>query len=93
MQIITVKNFWSHDFEECHVQISLLKDLEKIFRGRVRFEYLNVDENKDEASKYNIKNFPTIIIEIGDRERERFVGLTQERFLKKAIQGALSERL
>lgn len=91
MQKVTVKNFWSHDFEECHLQISLLKDLERIFAGRVIFEYVNVDENKDEVSKYNIKDFPTIVIEYEGNERERFLGLTQERFLKRAIQKALSE--
>ncbi len=91
MQRITIKNFWSQDFEECQVQISLLKDLEKTFGSRVRFEYVNADENKNEVSEYNIKNFPTIVIECGDKERERFIGLTQERFLRKAIKKALSE--
>jgi len=91
MQRLTVKNFWSHDFEECTVQISLLKDLEKTFGNRARFEYVNVDENKDEVTKYNIKNFPTIVIECGEKERERFIGLTQERFLRKAIKKALGE--
>lgn len=90
MQKITVKNFWSNHFEECQLQISLLKDLERMFTGRVKFEYINVDENKGEASKYRIKDFPTIIIECDERERERFIGLTQERFLKRAIQKTLS---
>jgi thioredoxin 1 len=91
MKKITVKNFWSRTLEECQVQLSLLKDLEGMFKGRVVFEYLNADENGDAISKYNIKHFPTIIIEYNGSERERFVGLTQERFLKRAIQKALSE--
>ena len=36
--------------------------------------------------KYKITSTPTIIISCREEEKERFVGLTQELFLKKAIQ-------
>jgi len=91
MRRVTIKNFWSYDSDECNIQIPIIKDLEEIFKGRVVFENINAEENKEEVERYGIKEFPTIIVECNGREKERFIGLTQELFLKKAIERALSE--
>ena len=90
MPRIIVKNFILSDGTS-DLQISLLKELEKIFKKKVEFEYLNAKENESQVSKYRIREIPTIIIECDNKERERFVGLTQQLFLKKAIKKALSE--
>lgn len=90
MPRIIVKNFISSDGTS-DLQVSLLKELESIFKRRVEFEYLNAEENESQVSKYKIRDLPTIIIECDGKERERFVGLTQQLFLKKAIEKALSE--
>ena len=74
-----------------NIQVSLVKELEPRFRKKVEFEYLNAEGNESQVSKYNIKELPTIIIEYDGKERERFVGLTQQLFLKKAIEKTLSE--
>ncbi len=91
MSRIIVKCFIASKDATSSMQVSVLKDLESIFKGRVEFEYLNSNDNESQASKYRIKEIPTIIIEFEGRERERFSGLTQQRFLKKAIQKNLSE--
>lgn len=88
---VLVKNFLESNSGPSNVQISLVKELENRFRGRVEFEYLNAKENESQVSKYKIRELPTIIIECDGRERERFAGLTQQRFLKKAIEKNLSE--
>ena len=89
MPRVVVKNFWSYDAEVCNVQIALIKELESIFRGRVEFDHINAEERREEIEKYGVKEFPTIIIECDGKERERFIGLTQELFLKRAIERAL----
>jgi len=90
MPRITVKNFISNEGTS-DIQISLLKELENTFRRRVEFEYLNAEENESQVLKYKIRDLPTIIIECDGKERERFIGLTQQLFLKKAIEKTLSE--
>jgi len=90
MPRIIVKNFISSDGTS-DLQVSLLKELENIFKRRVEFQYLNAKENESLVSKYRIKELPTIIIECDNKEKERFVGLTQQLFLKKAIKKVLSE--
>jgi len=91
MSRIVVKNFIASKDGTSNIQISLLKELEKSFRLRVEFEYLNAEGNESQVSKYKIRDLPTIIIECDGKERERFIGLTQQLFLRKAIEKALSE--
>ena len=88
---VAIKIFLSDDCETCKIQTPILKELEPRFRGRVEFEYLNIKDNESQVSKYRVKNLPVIIIECDGREKERFTGLTQQLFLKKALDGALSE--
>ncbi len=90
MPRVILKNFILNDGTS-NIQVSLLKDLENRFRGRVEFEYLNANDNESLVSKYKIKTYPTIIIECDSREKERFTGLTQQLFLKKALDKVLSE--
>jgi thioredoxin-like negative regulator of GroEL len=91
MPRIIVKNFISSKDGTSDLQVSLLKELENRFKQKVEFEHLNVKENESQVAKYKIRDLPTIIIECDNKERERFIGLTQQLFLKKAIEKALSE--
>ena len=90
MPRLIIKNFISGDGTS-DIQISFLKELENIFKGRVEFEHLNAKENESQVLKYKVRELPTIIIECNGKEKERFVGLTQQLFLRKAIENALSE--
>ena len=90
MPRIVLKSFISNDGTS-DLQVSLIKELENRFRRRIEFEYLNAKDNESQVSKYKIRDLPTIIIECDNKERERFVGLTQQLFLKKAIEKTLSE--
>jgi len=90
MPRLIIKNFISGDGTS-DIQISFLKELENIFKRRVEFEHLNAKENESQVLKYKVRELPTIIIECNGKEKERFVGLTQQLFLRKAIENALSE--
>lgn len=91
MARVIVKNFWSHDYDECNIQIPLIKDLKTHFLHRVLFEHINAEECPKDVEKYRVKDFPTIIIECDGKEMERFIGLTQQRFLRRAIERTLGE--
>jgi thioredoxin-like negative regulator of GroEL len=91
MPRIIVKTFIASKDATSNIQISLLKEIENRFKRRVEFEYLNAGENESLVSKYRIRELPIIIIECDGKERERFTGLTQQLFLKKAVEKALSE--
>jgi thioredoxin-like negative regulator of GroEL len=91
MSRIVVKNFIQSKDGPSNIQISFLKQLELTFKGRVEFEHLNAKENESQVQKYKVRELPTIIIECDNKERERFKGLTQPLFLRKAIEKILSE--
>lgn len=74
-----------------NLQNILMDEIEKKFQEFAEIERINIDENKNSANDYNVTEAPTTVIEINDKEVERFVGLTQELFLRKSIERNLKE--
>ena len=54
--------------------------------GRATVGKLNVDDNQDTASKFQIRGIPTLLIFKGGQVVESVVGLAQKDDLKKAIE-------
>lgn len=88
---ITILYFYSDSPGPCRIQNPLIEDLKLKFRRGVEFKKINIDENKALTEKYEVDEVPAIIIECEGKETERFNGLTQEIFLKRAIEKTLSE--
>ncbi len=78
--------FFSVNDGVCQVQRDIIKELKSIFGMVIDFQEIDIRNNKEMKEKYKITSTPTIIISCREEEKERFVGLTQELFLKKAIQ-------
>jgi thioredoxin 1 len=55
----------------------------------VSFQYVDVDENGDLASKYGVRGVPTVVIEKNGVEVKRFVGMQQKGTLVNAINSYL----
>jgi len=48
------------------------------------FEAINVDEDSDEAAKYQIRNIPATIIKVNDEVVDRVIGvITTEQLVEK----------
>jgi len=82
MAKIFFKSFFGNN-EISDLQREIIKEIKKTFGPTVNFEEFNV--NQEIKEKYKIDTTPTIIIFFKEEEKERFKGLTQELFLKKAI--------
>ncbi len=78
--------FFSINDGLCQVQRDIIKSIKSIFGVIVNFQEIDIRNNKEMREKYKITSSPTIIISCREQEKERFIGLTQELFLKKAIQ-------
>ena len=50
-------------------------------------EKINVDENQDLSTKYNVRGVPTVILVEGDTEIWRQVGITSKVKLEEAYNG------
>ncbi len=84
--MLSVTYFYRNNSGSCLLQIQFIKNLEKNFKKQVEFKKIDVDKNKGSITKYQITEIPTVIIENDGKLKEKFSGLTQETFLKKAIE-------
>ena len=71
------------------IQEEFVKNIEILFKGKVKIERLDIEKNRKTVENYNITEVPTIIIENDGKVTDKFVGFTQELFLKRAIEKSL----
>lgn len=74
----------------CKLQQPIIEKLEKQY-SQLKFEKIDIDANKEMSVKYGIRAVPTIIIEKDGKEAARFVGVTAEKELTKALDKALGK--
>lgn len=73
----------------CKLQLPIIEKLEQKFK-KVKFEKIDIDSNREKSAKYGVRAVPTIIIEKDEKEVSRFVGVTAEKELVKAIEKAIA---
>ncbi len=55
-------DFWATWCGPCNIVAPIVKELAKEYEGKVNFVKVDVDKNKELASKYNIFSIPTLAI-------------------------------
>ena len=75
----------------CVLQNEMVGAIERQFKDRLEVERIDCKENQEIVKKYNIREIPSIIIEDGGKEVARFSGLTQEIFMRRAIERSLAD--
>jgi thioredoxin 1 len=78
-------DFWAEWCGPCKRLAPTVDALADEYAGKVRVGKLNVDDNPNTASKFQIRGIPTILIFKGGQIVESVVGLAQKDDLKKAI--------
>ena len=91
MKKIVVVYFYNDLPGPCKIQTPLMESIESKFKRGVEFRKINAEKERELVEKYRVDDIPTIVIECNGKERERFVGLTQELFLRRAIERTLKE--
>ena len=87
--MIEIKKFEADWCGPCRMLKSTFQKLEEQFGNSVKFSYINVDENQDEASKYSVRSIPFVVIEKDGTEINRFVGAQSELAYKNALNEVL----
>ena len=68
------------------LQNEMIDNVEREFKNKIQVERIDAEKNQDLFKKYSIKEIPSIIIEDGGKQIARFSRLTQELFIKRAIE-------
>lgn len=89
MAKLNVVYFFSKNVGACKIQDELITNLEQKFK-EVNFKRINTDEDNAMKIKYQVNEIPSIVLENDGKMKEKFSGLTQELFLKRAIERYLN---
>lgn len=83
-------DFWAPWCGPCRALGPTIDKIADQYAGRVKVGKLNTDDNQGMAVRYGISGIPQVFIfKGGDQPKRKFVGLTSEREIAKAIEDVL----
>ncbi len=86
---VVLVDFWATWCPPCRIQAPILEELASEISHVAKITKLDVDKNRTIASRFGIRNIPTLIIFKDGREVERYVGVQQKEILRAAIENHL----
>ena len=80
-----VVDFWAPWCGPCRVVSPIIDDLSEQHGERVKFLKLNVDENLQTQSRYNVLSIPTVILFDGGAPQEVVIGARPAKHFRQAF--------
>ncbi len=81
----TLVDFWATWCEPCIIVAPVVEDLAKEYDGKVNFVKVDVDQNKELASKYNVLSIPNLAIFRNGQVLAQLVGTQSKESLRNYI--------
>ncbi|OGI24952.1 MAG: thioredoxin [Candidatus Moranbacteria bacterium RBG_13_45_13] len=78
-------DFWAAWCGPCQMMGPVINELAEEVKEKYKVGKLNVDENRETASKYGVMSIPTLIIFKGGKEIKQFVGVQSKENLKEEL--------
>ena len=79
-------DFWAEWCQPCRQLTPTVEALATEYRGRLKVGKMNVEENMDIPSKYNITTLPTLLLIKNGMVAEQRIGLVRKDVLAKLIE-------
>jgi len=73
----------------CKAQEPIIKNIADKFKNHASIIEVDIDNNRDLATKFMVQSIPTLIIFKNGKEIKRFVGLQTENTISKSLENAL----
>lgn len=89
MSKIEVIDFFASWCGPCRIMKPAVEEIEKQYENKLTFHKFDIDENQEEAQKYNVLSIPTILIIKDGNVVNQFVGAQSKETLAKAIDSVL----
>ena len=87
---LIIVDFWAEWCGPCRMVAPVIEELAKEFQGNVVFGKLNVDENRQTATRFSIMSIPTLIVFQNGEEKRRLVGARSKAQLTSELSDFLS---
>ena len=84
-------DFWAVWCGPCQMQNPILEEISKDFEGKAKIAKLNVDENPETASKYQVMSIPTLMIFNNGSSVKQMVGVQSRDVLAKELNSVVSK--
>jgi len=78
-------DFWAAWCGPCQMMGPIVEELAEEVKDKYKVGKLNVDENRETASKYNVMSIPTLILFKNGKEVKQFVGVQSKDSLKQEL--------
>ena len=78
-------DFWAPWCGPCRVMDPILDELAQAHAGRVKFTKLNVDDNLQTATRYDILSIPTLMVFDGGEMQKKLIGAIPRRRLEDEL--------
>ena len=84
-------DFWAEWCGPCRMVSPVVEELSKEYVGKVKFVKVNVDQNSELASKYNIMSIPTLAIFHKGKIVVQKIGASSKESYKSMIDGVTKD--
>ena len=84
-----VVDFWAPWCGPCRSLAPITEKLSEAYTGKVKFCKINVDENQENARRYNVMSIPLVLFFKTGAQKDSSLGLVPESILKKKVEALL----
>lgn len=87
---VTVIDLWAEWCGPCRMMTPVIEELSKEYEGKAVVGKLNVDDNPEVPTNYNVRGIPTFLIFKGGELKEKVVGAQTKQYLKDKIEALIA---
>lgn len=89
---VTLIDLWAEWCGPCRMMSPVVEELAKEYKDRVMVGKLNVDDNPEVPTNYNVRGIPTFLLFKNGELKEKIVGVQTKQFLQNKIEAQLSAK-